>query len=212
MLSQRYPEAIKEFQNAISVEPNNYLAHHNLGVVYMSIDRLNLAESSVRRALELNSKFTQAQNTLAKIFIEKKQYDKAVRLAMLTLQDLTYTGVDTSYENLGVAYLKKGKNKTAQFYLRKAILKNDKNCAAFFYYGLALFHDRSYQHGLSVFKKTEALCQKQGFQEPRYYAGLSLLKLGRKYEARNYFEKIIKEAPESRYASKARRSIELTKE
>ncbi len=211
VFSGRYPEAIKEFENALSVDPDNFLAHHNLGIAYMSIHQLDLAEKSVRKALEINPKYTQGFNTLSKIFIEKKQYNRAIRLAIFTLQDLTYTGVATSYQNLGLAYLKKGKNKTAQAYLKKAISKNNKDCGSFFYYGLSLFYERDYEHSLATFQKTQRLCEKSNFQEPIYYTGLSLLKLGRKSEARTHFLRIIKNHPEHDYAMKAKKALSLTR-
>ena len=211
IVSGHYPEAIKEFQNSIRINPQNFSAHHNLAIAYMAIERLDLAEQSIKDALNINPDYTKAQNTLSKIMIEKKEYDRAIRLALLTLQDLTYSEVDKSYENIGLAYLKKGQNKEAGRYLQKAISRNGENCSAFYYYALSLYHQNAFKHSLSALDKTKSICQNRSFQEPHYYSGLIHLKLGQKKEAQKEFLKIIKTYPESKYARKARKALQLTR-
>jgi len=70
-------EAEKLYRRAIELNPNNALAHNNLGNVLRDLKRHDEAEAMYRRAIELNPNNALAHNNLGNALRDLKRHDEA---------------------------------------------------------------------------------------------------------------------------------------
>jgi putative PEP-CTERM system TPR-repeat lipoprotein len=71
-------KAIKTYEKALVLAPDNFIALNNLAYFYLQGQQLELAEQYANRALALRPQHAAVQDTMAQILIEKKQYDAAL--------------------------------------------------------------------------------------------------------------------------------------
>jgi Flp pilus assembly protein TadD len=57
--------AVKHYQFCLKADPNNPLAHNNLGVAFLKLGRPDLAEKEFRQAIQLKSDYKEAQANLS---------------------------------------------------------------------------------------------------------------------------------------------------
>src|SRR3954462_12142242 len=65
--SGNFPLALQEFKTANDLDPKNPAILNNLGLTYFMREHFDLAEEHVKKALAMNSNFTDARNNLARI-------------------------------------------------------------------------------------------------------------------------------------------------
>lgn len=66
-LNKKFEESVKKYKEAIKLNPNDPHLHYNLGIVYESMNILDLAKESFRKALSLDENFTSAKEHLEKL-------------------------------------------------------------------------------------------------------------------------------------------------
>ncbi len=66
-LNQKYDAAIRDFEKALKIDPNNPEIYYNLGIVYEAKNMNEKAGEMYRRALELNPDYTFAKEHLDKL-------------------------------------------------------------------------------------------------------------------------------------------------
>ncbi|MBI4827756.1 MAG: tetratricopeptide repeat protein [Nitrospinae bacterium] len=64
---KRYDEAIKEYQKALKVAPNDEAIYYNMGRAWLEMGDYAKAEESLARALELDADFTECRELLGRI-------------------------------------------------------------------------------------------------------------------------------------------------
>ena len=75
------PQAMACYEQAIRIQPGLAEAHYNLGCLFNDVGRIDEAEQSVRRAVELRPDFHQAHSTLLCIHGLHRNHDQARLLA-----------------------------------------------------------------------------------------------------------------------------------
>src|SRR5258708_26776638 len=89
-LSGQYAEADAEFKRMIEREPLNAKAHFDLAVCAFHLHRPDEAIRELQATLALEPWYTRAEELLATIYLQKKDYDQArMRLQYLILVDTT---------------------------------------------------------------------------------------------------------------------------
>lgn len=81
----KFQEAISYFEYAISLDPENAHAYHNLATVYFNIDALDSAIEYAKKTLELNGKMKEASSLLTLCYAIKgdtENQDKYFRIAV----------------------------------------------------------------------------------------------------------------------------------
>ncbi|HYK07993.1 MAG TPA: tetratricopeptide repeat protein [Candidatus Eisenbacteria bacterium] len=73
--------AIPEYKKALSLGYGYPQIYNNLGNAYRVEGEYGLAEKNLKRALQLSPEFTVARINLIKLYVESKQFDKALELA-----------------------------------------------------------------------------------------------------------------------------------
>lgn len=66
-LNSKYSEAIKEYKNALKIDPNNSEICYNLGLAYESNNQQDLAVKMYQRTLEIDPNHQLAKKHLDKI-------------------------------------------------------------------------------------------------------------------------------------------------
>src|SRR5204863_2065143 len=75
--TQKYAEAEQVLTQAVQAEDGNAQAHEYLGLVYLSVGKLDQASAELLRADELSPSSDSVKIGLARLYIESKQFDKA---------------------------------------------------------------------------------------------------------------------------------------
>ncbi|OYD17215.1 hypothetical protein CH333_01600 [candidate division WOR-3 bacterium JGI_Cruoil_03_44_89] len=66
-LSSRYEEAIKTWERALKLSPNDPKIYYNMGIAYESLNQLDKARVCFKKAVEIEPKNQQAKQHLEKI-------------------------------------------------------------------------------------------------------------------------------------------------
>jgi tetratricopeptide (TPR) repeat protein len=74
-----YPQAIRDFRKADSLEPNKAVVQYNLGVVYYKLKDYDTAEQYFRKAIQI-SDYLEAYLYLGALYKEKGEYEKALEM------------------------------------------------------------------------------------------------------------------------------------
>ncbi|MGG6262899.1 protein kinase domain-containing protein [Leptolyngbya sp. AN10] len=115
--------AIREFKQAITLSPDNVIAHYNLANVYEQSEQYSLAEVHYRESARLGSQVRdRAINNLARIQILQNQHREAT---VLLQQELKHTNQPTVrsafYKNLGWAAYEQKNNLQALKWLQMSV-------------------------------------------------------------------------------------------
>jgi type IV pilus assembly protein PilF len=206
-----YPLALKEFKTAYELDPKNPAILNNLGLVYFHRERYDLAEQHVRKALAMNSEYTDARNNLARILIELKKYDEAEKELKLVIDDLTYTGIDRGYMNLGLLYFNQGEFQKARESFLKTVGLQKESCTANTYLGKSHFELKNYPKAAEILDNAIGFCQTSAYDEPHYYSALTYYRLGETEKSLARFEEILKLYPNGVFRDKSRAMLDLIK-
>jgi tetratricopeptide (TPR) repeat protein len=83
----RIESALKLLEDAVRIAPNFFHAHNNLGLLYMSANRYDEAETEFKRGRALNPKSDRPLVNLGRVYIEKAALNRADREAAGKLLD-----------------------------------------------------------------------------------------------------------------------------
>jgi type IV pilus assembly protein PilF len=193
--TDRLPQAIGEFRTALEMNPNNHVAHNNLALAYFLRGRTKLAHKHLLMAIKISPKYTEARNNLGRVYVEMKQYQKAIKTLELAQADLEYPFPEKILTNLGYAYLEFGRLFKAQRILKQAVDLNRKSCLATNLWAKTYFKQENFYQAALGYDQAIEVCKASSFAEPQYFSGLSYLKVGKKELAKTRFEELLKEYP-----------------
>jgi type IV pilus assembly protein PilF len=206
-----YPSALREFLAAEQLNPKNAAIQNNLGLTYFMRERYDLSEKHIRKALDLMHGYTDARNNLGRILIEEGKYAEAEKELKLVLNDLTYTGQDRAYMNLGLVYFNQNQFEKARDQFAKSVGLQRDSCTANTYLGRSYFEMKQYEKASEVLDNAIGYCQKNFFDEPHYYSALTYYRLGKTDKSTARFEEILKLYPQGQYRDKSRAMLEILK-
>jgi tetratricopeptide (TPR) repeat protein len=75
----RNDEAIIEYQKALSVQPDNAVAHNSMGVAFKNLGNLDRAIEEYKRAVSIDKSYYKAYNNLGVAFYKKNFFQEAER-------------------------------------------------------------------------------------------------------------------------------------
>jgi Tfp pilus assembly protein PilF len=120
---EKYPEAMAQMHEAISLFPDFYSAHRNLGILYFQAGQTSAAISSLTTALKLNPASYKINYFLGISHLREEHLEDAQQY----LIQATALGPQNTrpYYFLGYIYYRKNRLKEAQQSLKKAMEKDD---------------------------------------------------------------------------------------
>lgn len=199
-----YPQALKEFLTAAEYDSSNVNIQNSLGLTYFMREKFELSIKHFKNAVILDPKFTDARNNLARAYSEIGKYAEAQKELDIVLADLTYTGTDRAYNNLGFNYFKQGKYEQARESFKKALATQPDNCYSQTFVGRSLFEMKQYPEASEALDKAIEFCQRNLIDEPHYYSALSYYRMGEKKKSIVRFEEVLKLYPNGKYSEKSK--------
>lgn len=206
-----YPSALNELLLAESLDSSNPYIQNNLALAYFVRDRFELAEIHLKKALKLNSQFTDARNNLSRVYIERGKYNEGIKEASMVLEDLTYPSPEKAYLNLGMAFFYKKEFSKSRDNLQKSIELQRDNCLAQTYWGRTYYEQTKYSEAANALDRAAGFCKVTQTDEAIYYSGLSWYLFGKKSEAENRLNELLKDYPNGKYRDKAKEMLAVMK-
>ena len=206
-----YPLALREFLAAEQLNPKSPVVQNNLGLTYFMRERYELSEKHVRKSLSMNPDYTDARNNLGRILIEEGKYKDAEKELLFALSDLTYSGQDRIYLNLGLVYFNQNQFEKARDMFTKSVNLQRDSCTGHSFLGRSYFELKNYEKAAEILDNAIGYCQKNFYDEPHYYSALTYYRLGRIEKSTARFEEIMKFYPQGQYRDKARAMLEILK-
>lgn len=125
--NKEYGQALKEFENAININPAYVKAYNCIGNVYHDLHRTKDAIAYYKKAVQIDPQYAKAYNNLGGEYFSLKQYDTAIACVEKSLQ-ITPNDAQ-NYYNLGLAYsfLKKTQKARESFQKAREIYKQKKD-------------------------------------------------------------------------------------
>jgi tetratricopeptide (TPR) repeat protein/ADP-heptose:LPS heptosyltransferase len=151
-------EAIELYLYALKINPLNFNAANNLGILYEKLQDTTKAIEAYKNAVRINPKFAKAVNNIAVILYKQKRYKESSDMFELALNiEPTYFEV---YSNLGAALNKQKRYDEAIVALETSIEKLPKNSGG--YTNLGNVYSKLYEY-----KKAQKLHEKAIELEPK---------------------------------------------
>ncbi|VXD14917.1 Tetratricopeptide repeat domain protein [Planktothrix serta PCC 8927] len=118
----------KNYQKALTINPENYVSRYNLGGVYDDLGNFQQAEIQYKLAMQSDQSVgVYAQSDLARLQILKGDPVTGIELSLEGLKKTDKTSVQAAlHKNLGWAYWMKTEYNSAEFHLQQAIKLNEK--------------------------------------------------------------------------------------
>jgi type IV pilus assembly protein PilF len=201
--------ALRELLEAERLNPSDPRVHNLLGLAYDGLDRRDLAARHYARALELKPDFSEARNNLAVVLLKQARYDEAISHLERILEDLLYPTPQVAACNLGWAYYRTGRQQAAEQNYRRALAYYEKGTPpdqtfvrALVGLGRVLLVQERAEEALEPLQTAAGLIPERA--EIHFELGRAYAVLGDKANARVALDKVIRLAPESDWATKAR--------
>ncbi len=204
-----YPAALRELLSAAELDPSNPIIQNNLGLAYFVREKFDLAEKHVSRAIQLDSKYTDARNNHGRVLIELGQYEEAKAQLQNVLADLTYPEPEKAWFNFGLLYFRQGQFDAAKDKFAEGIRTNRQHCLSQTYYGRSLLELKDFDRAATALDAAVGLCKNSQNDEPHYYSGISYYKLGRTDKAVARMEEVMRLYPKGHYAKKAESMLQI---
>ena len=108
---KNFKEAIKNYENVIKIDPSIVFAYHNLGLIYIEIENIDLAKKNFLLAIKINPLFIYSYINLGILFQNEGQKEKAIECfeKIIEIDPKNISG----YNNLGLVNASLGKYKKA---------------------------------------------------------------------------------------------------
>lgn len=131
-------EAIRYFNNSISLDSNYYLSLNGLGLAYSMKGNLQESTKYFQKCLAINPTFSEARNNLGVIYQEMGLIDKAEQEFRMAASDTNYNARENPNYNLARLYLAQEKLQEALEHVQKALKINSSMAMAYNLRGIIL--------------------------------------------------------------------------
>ena len=179
------------------------MLHHSKALAYFAKHDLPAAIESAKRAVELNSNYSDANNTLGKLLMDAKRYQEAVPFLTAAAKDSLYRDSYKAWTNLGILKYRLEEFHLASTYFDRAILDApDRSCVAYYFRGQ--IKQRNYKLSEAIedlSRATKKLCANYG--EAQLALGLAYQKNRDYNSARKTFLEVQKRYPDTKWAQQA---------
>ena len=117
-LRGKFPDALKEFEAALALRPNEPELHEALGELYLDNNKFESARAELEQTLSIDAERTHALYLIGRIYVVQKENEKAVPYLERALR--IQPDMPEANSLLGTAYLRLGQYANAVSRLEKA--------------------------------------------------------------------------------------------
>jgi len=148
--SGQYEDAIKEFQQALLVDPVNFGALQELAEVYENLGRLEKAEETYKQAIKLKPNYWHGYSRLGYFYYIYGRNDEAEKTYRRSIELMTENVLD--YNNLIAVYYLLGQDDQAEAMFEKSIAIKPSS-DAYSNMGTIYFFQRRYADALAMYEE-----------------------------------------------------------
>ncbi len=113
--------ALQEANEALKADPKHVSAYNVLGLVYMELNDDRAAESSFRRALQINGMDSDTNNNYGWFLCQRKREKESIQYFLDALRNPLYTTQEKSWVNAGICSRQAGDLVNAEDYFQRAL-------------------------------------------------------------------------------------------
>lgn len=182
---QRYEEAIREFQEAIAINPRNSHTYDNLGFCLRKVHKYDQAAEALNTATSIDPRDGYAHRELAVVYCDKRDFGHAIELLN---ECISLNPSDAAARFwLGYALYREKKDQDAIAAFDEALKLHPKDFDSNYYRGLSLFRlNRAQEAAESLAKAVEV---RPGDFNANLWRGMSLARQRDFKNAASSFEK-----------------------
>jgi protein O-mannosyl-transferase len=187
-----YHDGITLYEYTLEKNPKCWMAHNNMGSMFLNADRLDEAAEHFRRALEIKPDNVEAHNNLGIVFSRRSKFQEGIeyfqKALKLNPQD------PNAHNNYGLilAYLDRYPEAIEQY--RQALQFKPKYPDAHNNLGLALAQLNQPKEAIEHYR--QALALRPDYLEAHYNLGLALSSVGQVPEAIEHYQRALELKPD----------------
>lgn len=125
-----WEDAKRNLKVAAELDENNAEVFEAFALVYQSTDEFDQAESSFKRAIRLDSKFSRARNNYAAFLYGQERFAEAEQQLSEVVKDTLYTARPQAFFNLGLSRLRLDDKAGAEEAFRRSLSMQRRNSLA----------------------------------------------------------------------------------
>jgi len=167
-----YFRACDCFQIALALDPDYVEAHHNLGILYTNVRRIQQAGFHFKIALELDPDRAELHNSYGCYLLDIGQLEEAISSFKKAVE--LEPNFAKAYNNLGRAYQLQQKEEEAQIYFQRALEADEEMAEAYCNIGAILLNRKKYEEALLHLE--EAIQLNEKLADAYFYKGVALSK------------------------------------
>jgi tetratricopeptide (TPR) repeat protein len=184
-------EAVKQFQKALEINPNDRDAHTDLGMVLDGIGRLDEAIAQYQKALKIDPNNVEAHNNLGNTLFRKGQLGEAIAQYQMAVKINPENA--EAQGNLGAALFQNGQFDEAMAQYQKSLEINPNYAEAHNNLGNALLQSGQLDRAIEEFQKAIEINPK--FAQAHGNLGLAFFRLGQLEDAITECQKALRLDP-----------------
>jgi len=147
--TDRFEEAVKEFEQALHCDPVNSDALNELALTYEKLGKQDKAEETYKKAIDLKPNYWAAYSRLGVFYYIQSRIEEAEKMFLRSTELMTESIRD--YNNLIVIYYMLGQNESAEAMFEKSIAIKP-NAEAYSNMGTIYFYQQRYADALNMYK------------------------------------------------------------
>jgi type IV pilus biogenesis/stability protein PilW len=204
----RAPDALREFDAALEIDPRFAEAHLGRGVVLeYGFGKLAEAEQAYRRALEIRPAYPEALNDLGQLLARTGRYEEAVRAFDEALSNMLYKEPWVARCNKGLALYRAGRRDDGMGELKACLTVNPAFCPGRRELGRILLGEGKVKEAIDELTVYARACEKN--PDAHFQLGQAYMRAGDVASARERFQRCEELDPTGGVGIDCRRSREL---
>jgi Tfp pilus assembly protein PilF len=204
----RYPDAMREFDAALAIDPGSADAHRGRAIVLdLGFGRLDEAEKAYRRAVAARPGFSEAHNDLGQLLARTGRWEEAIREFDTALANMLYKQPYVARCNRGLAIHGMGDREKGLEEMRACVAAAPSYCKGRRELGRVLLEEKRMREALDELSAYARLCEQ--IPDAHLQLGLARMKSGDLAGARTEFERCRELGDGTSDGEECRRSLSL---
>lgn len=207
--AEQYLGALKELLEADKNAPNDATINYYLGIAHLGRGLKDMALEKFQKAVSLKSDYSEAHNYIGIIYMDREQWEKAIDSFDKALKNYLYANPEHALYNAGWSYYNLHNYDKAMTCYQQALIQDklailqpdiEKNIGLIYVKQIKLTQAKMH------FEKSVAL--NPSLYDAHFFLAETYLNIRDTENAKKSFQQVIKLAPQSPFAQKAREYLQ----